>query len=117
MVEDDPAVRQFAVELLRTQGYNVLSAVSGKDGLDKARKNHGPPIQLVVTDVIMPLIGGRVMAEFLKMTCPKIKVLFTSGYTDNTISQHGVLETDMDFLPKPHTNAALIRKVREMLDA
>ena len=117
VVEDDPAVRQFAVEVLQTQGYNVLSAVNGKDGLNMARSHQGPPIQLVVTDVIMPLIGGRVMAECLKMTCPGIKVLFTSGYTDDTISSHGVLEADMDFLPKPHTHATLTRKVREMLDA
>jgi two-component system, cell cycle sensor histidine kinase and response regulator CckA len=117
VVEDDPAVRRFAVEVLQTQGYNVLSAVNGKDGINMARTHQGPPIQLVVTDVIMPLIGGRVMAECLKMTCPEVKVLFTSGYNDDTISNHGVLEADMDFLPKPHTQATLTRKVREMLDA
>jgi CheY-like chemotaxis protein len=117
VVEDDPAVRRFAVEALQNQGYNVLSAVNGKDGINMARTHQGPPIQLVVTDVIMPLIGGRVMAECLKMTCPEVKVLFTSGYTDDTISNHGVLEADMDFLPKPHTQATLTRKVREMLDA
>jgi CheY-like chemotaxis protein len=117
LVEDDPAMRQFAVEVLQTQGYNVLSAVNGKDGLNKARTHKGPPIQLVVTDVIMPLIGGRVMVECLKMTFPEIKVLFTSGYTEDTIVSHGVLETDMDFLPKPHTQASLALKVREIMDA
>ncbi len=117
LVEDDPAMRQFAVEVLQTQGYNVLSAVNGKDGLNKARAHQGPPIQLVVTDVIMPLIGGRLMVECLKMSYPEIKVLFTSGYTEDTIVSHGVLETDMDFLPKPHTQASLALKVREIMDA
>lgn len=117
VVEDDPAVRQFAVEVLQTEGYHVLSAVNGKEGLNMARTHQGPPIQLVVTDVIMPLIGGRVMAECLKMACPEVKVLFTSGYTDDTISNHGVLEADIDFIPKPHNHATLTRKVREMLDA
>ena len=110
-------MRQFAVEVLQTEGYHVLSAANGKEGLNMARTHQGPPIQLVVTDVIMPLIGGRVMAECLKMACPEVKVLFTSGYTDDTISNHGVLVADIDFLPKPHHHATLTRKVREMLDA
>ena len=117
VVEDDPAVSQFAIEVLQAQGYNVLSAINGKDGFDKVRTHQGPPIQLVVTDVIMPVIGGRVMAECLKMTYPKIKVLFTSGYTEDTISSQGLLETDMDFLPKPYTRSSLTRKVRQILDA
>jgi len=117
VVEDDPAERQLTVEVLQSQGYNVLPAFNGQDGLNIARAHQGPPIQLVVTDVMMPLIGGRVMAECLKVTYPEIKVLFTSGYTDDTISHHGVLEADMDFLPKPYTPANLTRKVREILDA
>jgi FixJ family two-component response regulator len=71
----------------------------------------------VVTDVIMPLMGGKVMAEWLKTTYPGLSILFTSGYTDDAIAQHGVLEPDVAFLPKPYTPAALARKVREILDA
>lgn len=117
VVEDDPALRQLAVEILQNQGYHVLPAFNGQDGLNMARAHEGPPIQLVVTDVIMPVVGGKVMAEWLKVTYPDIKVLFTSGYTDDAISHHGVLDAGVDFLPKPYTPATLARRVREMLDA
>jgi FixJ family two-component response regulator len=70
----------------------------------------------VVTDVIMPLMGGKVMAEWLKTTYPDLKILFTSGYTDDAITHHGVLETGVEFLAKPYTPAILVRKIREMLD-
>ena len=117
VVEDDPAVRHLAVEVLQTQGYVVLSATNGQDGLNVARAHQGPPIQLVVTDVIMPLMGGKVMAEWLKVTYPDLKVLFTSGYTDDAIAHHGVLDAGVEFLPKPYTPATLARKVRDLLDA
>ncbi len=117
VVEDDPAVRHLAVEVLQSQGYTVLPAFNGQDGLNVARAHQGPPIQMVVTDVVMPLMGGKVMSEWLKVTYPDIKVLFTSGYTDDTISHHGVLDAGVDFLPKPYTPATMTRKVRELLDA
>ena len=91
-------------------------ATNGQDALRVAREHKGPPIRLVVTDVIMPLMGGKVMAEWLKTTYPDLKILFTSGYTDDAIGQHGVLEAGMEFLAKPYTPATLARKVREMLD-
>jgi FixJ family two-component response regulator len=72
---------------------------------------------LVITDVIMPLMDGNVMAEWLKSTYPDLKILFTSGYMDDTIANHGVLAAGIDFVPKPYTPAILTRKVREMLDA
>ena len=81
-----------------------------------SREHKGSPIRLVITDVIMPLMGGKVMAEWLKSTYPDLKILFTSGYTDDAIAQHGVLEPGVAFLPKPYTPATLARKVREMLD-
>ncbi|MDI1312092.1 response regulator [Prosthecobacter sp.] len=117
VVEDDPAVRHLAAEVLQTQGYAVLSANNGQDGLNVAHAHQGPPISLVVTDVIMPLMDGKVMAEWLKVTYPGLKVLFTSGYTDDAIAHHGVLEAGVEFLPKPYTPASLTRKVRELLDA
>ena len=80
------------------------------------REHKGSPIRLVITDVIMPLMGGKVMAEWLKATYPELKILFTSGYTDEAISSHGVLETGVEFLPKPYTPASLARKVRRLLD-
>jgi nitrogen-specific signal transduction histidine kinase/FixJ family two-component response regulator len=116
VVEDEPAVRHLAREVLAAQGYEVLSATNGQDGLHVTRNHQGPPIRLVVTDVMMPLMGGKVMAEWLKATYSDLKILFTSGYTDEAIAHHGVLEQGVAFLPKPYTPATLARKVRAMLD-
>jgi len=116
IVEDEPSVRHLARQILQTQGYEVLSASNGQDALQVAREHIGPPIRLVVTDVIMPLMSGKVMADRLKTTDPELKVLFTSGYTDDAIAQHGMLEPGVAFLPKPYTPANLTRKVRAMLD-
>lgn len=116
VVEDEPAVRHIARGLLRAQGYNVLTASNGQEGLHAVRDHKGSTIRLVLTDVIMPLMGGKVMAEWLKATYPDIKILYTSGYTDDAIAQYGVLEPGVDFLAKPYTRAALVRKVRQMLD-
>jgi two-component system cell cycle sensor histidine kinase/response regulator CckA len=116
VVEDEPSVRHLAQGILEKQGYHVLSATNGQDALHVAREYEGSPIRLVVTDVIMPLMGGKVMAEWLKTTFPDLKILFTSGYTDETITRHGVLETGVEFLPKPYTPGGLARKVRELLD-
>ena len=116
VVEDEPSVRHLAHGVLEAQGYEVLSASNGQDALNVAREHKGSPIRLVVTDVIMPLMSGAVMAEWLKATYPNLKILFTSGYTDDAIVEHGVLEPGVAFLPKPYTPAALARKVRAMLD-
>ena len=74
-------------------------------------------IRLVITDVVMPQMGGKVMAEWLKASFPDLRVLFTSGYTDEAIARHGVVDAEVDFLPKPYTPSTLAHKVREMLDA
>jgi len=116
VVEDEPSLMHLTRRALEAQGYEVLSASNGQDALRVAREHKGAPIRLVVTDVIMPLMGGKVMAEWLKTTYPGIKVIFTSGYTDATIAHYGMLETGVEFLSKPYTSATLARKVREMLD-
>ncbi len=116
-VEDDPAVRHLARDVLQSQGYKVLTAVNGQDGLRVARENPGAPVEMVITDVIMPQMGGKVMTEWLKAMSPELKILFTSGYTDDAIAHHGVLEAGVEFLAKPYTPASLSRKVRELLDA
>jgi two-component system cell cycle sensor histidine kinase/response regulator CckA len=117
IVEDEPSVRHLARGVLEAQGYEVLSASNGQEALHVARDHKGgSPISLVITDVIMPQMGGKVMAEWLKATYPHLKILFTSGYTDDAIIHHGVLETGMAFLSKPYTPATLARKVRAMLD-
>ncbi|HUD46345.1 MAG TPA: response regulator [Candidatus Baltobacteraceae bacterium] len=115
VVEDEPSVRHLARNVLETQGYTVLSASNGQDALHIARNHHGPPIQLVITDIIMPLMGGKVMAEWLKTSYPNLKILFTSGYTDDVVSNNGTLQPGVEFLAKPYTPSTLARKVRDML--
>jgi two-component system, cell cycle sensor histidine kinase and response regulator CckA len=116
VVEDEPSVRHLARSVLDNLGYEMLSAANGQDALHVAREHKGSPIRLVITDVIMPLMGGKVMAEWLKATYPDLRILFTSGYTDDAISHHGVLEKGVEFLPKPYTPASLARRVRQILD-
>jgi two-component system, cell cycle sensor histidine kinase and response regulator CckA len=116
VVEDDQSVRHLARGILEAQGYEVLTAPNGQEALRVVNQSQGQPISLVVTDVIMPLMSGNVMAEWLKTTYPGLKILFTSGYTDEAIARHGVLETGVEFLPKPYSRATLVHKVREMLD-
>jgi CheY-like chemotaxis protein/two-component sensor histidine kinase len=117
VVEDEPAVCLLAYNVLKNQGYTVLRAMNGQDALRVAREHEGSPIRLVITDVIMPQMDGKVMAEWLKSHFPDLKILFTSGYTDDAIVHHGVLEPGVVFLSKPYTPATLTRKVRELLDA
>jgi len=116
LVEDDMALRNLAVEILRPQGYNVLTAANGLDGLNVARTHLGSPIQMVVTDVIMPQMSGKDMSELLKLSNSDLKVLFVSGYSDEVISQQGILKAGVNYLPKPYTPAKLSRKIRDMLD-
>jgi PAS domain S-box-containing protein len=116
VVEDEPSVRHLACGVLNAQGYEVLSASNGQDALHVAQNHHGAPIRLVVTDVVMPLMGGKVMVEWLKIKNPALKVLFTSGYPDDTIAPSAVLDRGVEFLAKPYTPSSLTRRVREMLD-
>lgn len=116
VVEDEPAVRQLARMVLEAQGYEVLCASTGEEGLRAVREQNGPPIHLVITDVIMPKMDGNVMADSLKSAYPELKILFTSGYNDDAIAHHGVLKPGVAFLPKPYTPTTLARKVRDLLD-
>ena len=116
VVEDEPSLKYLTCRALNAQGYEVLSASNGQEALRVAGEHKGAPIRLVLTDVVMPLMGGKVMAEWLRTTYHGIKVIFTSGYTDATIAHHGMLEAGVEFLSKPYTPASLARKVREVLD-
>ena len=116
LVEDEPLVRSLAARVLRQQGYNVLEAPDGAEGMAIAREHAGEDVHLVLTDVVMPKMGGKELADRLKSLWPDIKVLFTSGYTYNAITQHGLLDREMAFLEKPFSISGLIRKVREVLD-
>jgi PAS domain S-box-containing protein len=115
LVEDEDAVRILAREVLRRQGYVVLEARHGLDALRVAER-HADPIQLMVTDVVMPHMSGRDLAERLVLSRPNMKVLFISGYTDHAV-MHRELMPGSQFLQKPFTPAAFARKVRGVLDA
>jgi two-component system, cell cycle sensor histidine kinase and response regulator CckA len=115
LVEDAEPLRKLANMFLRESGYNVLTASDGAEALEVARKHFGP-IDLLLTDVVMPGINGRVLAERLAPLQPRMKVLYMSGYTDAFIAGHGVLEAGTHLLHKPFTQEVLARKVREVLD-
>ena len=115
LVEDEPEVRRLVEKLLGLRGYTVLSAGSPTDAIALARR-HEAPIELLLTDVIMPGMNGRELARTLAETRPKMKVLYMSGYTDAAISQQGILAPGTAFLSKPFTPDVLARKVREVLD-
>ncbi|HEA69388.1 MAG TPA: hybrid sensor histidine kinase/response regulator [Desulfobacterales bacterium] len=115
VVEDDGMVRKLAHKVLKDYGYKVLVAENGKEGLKICEENKGP-IHLMLTDVVMPEMGGRKLADHLKDLRPEIKVLYMSGYTDNTIVHHGILDKGMNFIQKPFTPETLAAKVRGMLE-
>jgi CheY-like chemotaxis protein len=93
----------------------VLEADGGAAAL--ALLDTAPPVHLLLTDVVMPHMGGRLLADAVRAARPGVKVLYTSGYTDDAVLRHGILEQADQFLPKPFTPLALARKVREVLDA
>ena len=116
LVEDDPQLRQLSSTVLAHCGYNMLVAATPEEGLDICKANHND-IRLLVTDVVMPRINGRELAEKILKVCPKVRVLYISGYTSNAIVHYGVLEEGLWFLPKPFSLSALVAKVREVLDS
>jgi CheY-like chemotaxis protein len=115
LAEDDDAVRALAQEILETSGYAVLAAQHPDEALAIAKRHPGP-IHLLVTDVVMPGMSGRALADQLEPVRPGIRVLYVSGYTADAIVHHGVLEPGKEFLPKPYTPNALARRVRDILD-
>jgi signal transduction histidine kinase len=116
LVEDEAGVRAFAARMLRSQGYRVVEACSGEHAVSQAAELR-EPIDLLLTDVVMPGMSGRQLAVRLMETHPGLKVLFMSGYTDTVMAQHGVLEPGTELLPKPFTLQSLGDKVRAVLDA
>ncbi|KKL63326.1 hypothetical protein LCGC14_2176220 [marine sediment metagenome] len=116
IVEDEEMVRDLIYESLKICGYDVIEAENGKKALQVCIKDSEKPIHLLITDVIMPDMGGSELAKKLEKLKPKMKVLYISGYTDNAIVHHGVLDKGVAFLQKPFSPYALARKVREILD-
>ncbi len=115
LVEDEQAVRKITEKNLRTFGYNVVSAENGEEAL-RIFKNSREKFDLVLTDVIMPLMGGRQLAEKLKARQPDLKIIFHSGYTDDSKVLHGILDDNVEFIQKPFTHINLAKKVRAVLN-
>lgn len=115
LVEDEAAVRALASRILRDRGYNVLEATDGAEAL-RVSQEYASEIHLVLTDVVMPGMGGKALVSRIQEMRPKIKALFISGYTDDAISHHGILDSGVAFLQKPFTLESLVRKVRDVLD-
>jgi PAS domain S-box-containing protein len=115
LAEDEGSVRQVALRTLRALGYRVLEASHGEEAVRLADA-HAGRIDLLLTDVVMPQMGGKELADRLLVARPDIRVLFTSGYTDDAMVRHGVSENQLEFIAKPFTPLSLARKVRSVLD-
>jgi len=116
VVEDDDALRNLGREILERQGYRVLDAGNGIEAL-RISEAHRGQIHLMITDVVMPKMGGKKVADRSQPLYPQMKVIYMSGYTDNSIAHHGILAPGLNFLQKPFSPEVLARKVREVLDA
>ncbi len=116
IVEDESMVRNIAIKILTRLGYKVMNAENGPNALAIIEKQQ-TPIDLLLTDVVMPNMNGRELAEKIKGFYPNIKILFSSGYTEDVIAHHGVLDEGIDFIGKPYTPQSLAMKVRKVLDA
>jgi PAS domain S-box-containing protein len=116
VVEDDEDVRNFTVTLLNELGYTVIEAETPSDALHICDRYHGR-IHLLLTDVVLPEMDGRQLAEQMKETCPELKVIYMSGYTDNVIIKHGIIADRVAFLQKPFSSETLARTVRMVLDS
>jgi len=116
LVEDEESVRGLVSDFLKTTGHTVLEATEGEEAI-RLVAAHGDQIDLLISDVVMPKMSGRELWNNLRKRMPKLKVLFISGYTDDSIVRHGVIDGDVAFLQKPFTMRALSSKIREVLDA
>ncbi|MGH9370810.1 MAG: response regulator [Vicinamibacterales bacterium] len=114
IVEDEPAVRQLAKRFLSSAGYRVLVAENGGEALLTC-ENYKGPIDLLLTDVVMPQMSGRALRDRLATVRPGLRVLYMSGYSGTAIAHHGVLEEGMHLIQKPFNSADLARRVREVL--
>lgn len=114
LVEDEPSVRRLVSQMLQLSGYKVLEASSGPEALG-LMDHVGQPVDLLLTDIVMPLMNGGALAQCLSRRHPKMRVLFTSGYMDDVVVQE-VVAMGAQFLPKPFTMEALTQKVRQVLD-
>jgi two-component system cell cycle sensor histidine kinase/response regulator CckA len=115
LVEDEEIVKNLAERVLTRQGYAVSAFPNGGEALMAIQHTAGP-VHLLITDVVLPGINGRVLAEHVRAVRPEIRVLFCSGYTEDVVAHHGVLEVGLEFLGKPYSPLDLAKKVREVID-
>src|ERR1019366_970845 len=116
VVEDQDEVRGLASNILKAYGYRVLEATDGTKALAVAA-GHSGPIDLLLTDVVLPGMNGRELAERLRTLLPAVKVLYTSGYTHNVIADRGVVDRDVAYIAKPYPPDGLAAKIREVLES
>lgn len=118
VVDDEPVVLAFVGSLLRDAGYQVFEAAQAESGLElfTADHAHGGPIDLVLTDLIMPGMGGRAFGEALSRIAPRVPILFSSGYTDDEVARRGLLPEGAEFVPKPFSSELLLQRIRHLLD-
>jgi CheY-like chemotaxis protein len=116
LVEDEESVRGLAAKVLGELGYNVLEAKNGKEAIKMSAQNKGT-IHLLLTDLVMPGMSGNEVVKHLAAERPEMKAIYMSGYTDDIISLHGILNQETNFLQKPFSPRALAQMIREMLDS
>ncbi len=116
IAEDEPSLRKISADVLRNIGYTVLEAPDGREAIEIAKRYLPNEIHLVLTDVVMPHMGGKELSECLNEYYPKIKTLYMSGYTDHSILHNGVLEPGLPFLQKPFSTQKIVQKVRQILE-
>jgi CheY-like chemotaxis protein len=116
LVEDDVNVRKVAGQVLRAKGYKIIEADNGASALKAVDSLHNGDIDLLLTDMVMPIMGGKELVDRLTLVWPDLKVLYTSGYTDAPITDNGALKPGCSFLQKPFTPATLAHRVRDVLD-
>jgi CheY-like chemotaxis protein len=116
LVEDEPLVRELALITLKTNGYTVLEAGTGDEAIRILLRYHGD-IDLLATDIVLPGGSGPELAVSLRSQFPKMKILYMSGYTDDAVVRHGILDAEVAFLQKPYTPQSLLKKVRSVLDS
>jgi len=116
VVDDDQAVGEIAEASLKSDGYRVLRASSGKEALQLAEAHNGV-IDLLITDVVMPGMNGRDLAERMLQRYPQLSILYLSGYTDDAVVRHGLLRAEVNFLQKPFTPLGLAKRVQDIFDS
>lgn len=116
LVEDEEALRRLAERILTTSGYTVLSAANASEAMELLERHEGS-LHLIFTDVVLPTVSGRILAAEVARKHPGVKILYTSGYTDDVVLRHGVLDQTTHFLGKPYSPTALTRKIRDVLSS